>query len=90
MEKRLKSALRLPRSRLARQVLGWALVVGGLLGWLPILGFWMLPLGLYVLSVDSARMRRLRRRLTARMGRSPTIMRARAAMKRWWGGSNRP
>jgi hypothetical protein len=90
MEKRLKSALRLPRSRLARQVLGWALVVGGLLGWLPVLGFWMLPLGLYVLSADSARIRRLRRRLTARIGRSPTIVRARSAMRRWWGRRQRP
>ena len=90
MEKRLKSALRLPASRLARQVLGWALVVGGLLGFLPILGFWMLPLGLYVLSVDSTRMRRLRRRLSARLGRSPTMARARGAMKRWWGGRDRP
>jgi hypothetical protein len=81
----LKTALRLPRSRLARLVLGWVLVVGGILGFLPVLGFWMLPLGLYVLSVDSPQIRRLRRRLTARLGRSATMARARAAMRRWWG-----
>ena len=42
---------------------------GGLLGFLPILGFWMVPLGLYVLSRDSARVRRARRRLTVHLGR---------------------
>ena len=52
----------LPASRLARTVLGCALVVGGLLGFLPVLGFWMIPLGLIVLSVDSPIVRRWRRR----------------------------
>lgn len=31
---------------------GVALVIGGALGFLPVLGFWMLPLGLAVLAVD--------------------------------------
>lgn len=60
----------MPRSRLGRQVLGGALVVGGLLGFLPVLGFWMVPLGLVVLSVDSPRLRRLRRRAASRLGRT--------------------
>lgn len=31
---------------------GLLLILGGFLGALPILGFWMLPLGLILLSVD--------------------------------------
>ncbi len=51
-----------PGSRFARRLLGGALVVGGILGFLPILGFWMVPLGLIVLSIDSSVVRRWRRR----------------------------
>jgi hypothetical protein len=54
--------LPLPRSRLLRMLLGAVLVLGGLLGFLPILGFWMVPLGLLVLSIDVPRVRRWRRR----------------------------
>ena len=54
----------LPASRLARVLIGCLLIVGGLLGFLPILGFWMIPLGLLVLSVDLPMVRRWRRRLT--------------------------
>jgi purine-cytosine permease-like protein len=53
----------LPRSRLLRVALGSALVVLGLFfGFLPILGYWMVPVGLLVLSYDIAAIRRLRRR----------------------------
>ncbi len=55
--------MKLPRSRVLRIVLGVALVIGGIFGFLPILGFWMIPLGLVVLSVDIAWVRRRRRRL---------------------------
>lgn len=51
----------LPRSQWARIVLGILLIFGGLLGFLPVLGFWMLPLGLLVLSVDLPFVRRWRR-----------------------------
>jgi len=54
--------IRLSRVRSRRRFLGIALVCGGLLGWLPVLGFWMLPLGLFILSYDSPRIRRMRRR----------------------------
>jgi hypothetical protein len=54
--------LPLPRSRLLRITIGVSLVLGGLVGFLPILGFWMVPLGLLVLSVDIPRVRRWRRR----------------------------
>ena len=39
------------------------LVLGGLLGFLPVLGFWMIPLGLLVLSIDIPIVRRWRRQL---------------------------
>ena len=54
--------MRLPRSRIARLGIGGLLVVFGVLGFLPILGFWMIPLGLMVLSVDVPAIRRIRRR----------------------------
>ncbi len=59
----------LPRSRLLRISLGVALVVGGLVGFLPILGFWMVPLGIIVLSIDIAIARRFRRRTAVWWGR---------------------
>lgn len=57
-----KHEVKLPQSRRARITIGVLLVIGGLLGWLPILGFWMLPLGLLVLSIDIPAVRRWRRR----------------------------
>ncbi len=54
----------LPKSRRARVVLGSALCVGGVVGFLPVVGFWMLPLGIAVLSVDSPRMQRLSHRVS--------------------------
>jgi hypothetical protein len=52
----------LPRSRWLRMGLGVAFIIGGLLGFLPIVGFWMLPLGLLILSYDLPFARRWRRR----------------------------
>ncbi|MBO0664351.1 hypothetical protein LQ948_17400 [Jiella sp. MQZ9-1] len=61
----------LPGSRRWRVALGIALIIGGLLGFLPVLGFWMIPVGLMVLSVDSPAVRRRRRR-------------AEVTLVRWW------
>ena len=44
--------LRSPRWRITRKLAAAALIVGGLLGVLPILGFWMMPLGLLLLAID--------------------------------------
>lgn len=35
-----------------RSVVGLLLMVGGVLGFLPVLGFWMLPLGLAFIALD--------------------------------------
>jgi hypothetical protein len=56
-------SIRLPSSRPPRIVLGIALVLGGIVGFLPILGFWMIPLGLFVLSIDVPILGRLWKRL---------------------------
>lgn len=69
-----------PRSRTGRIATGTALVGGGFLGFLPILGFWMVPLGLLVLSHDIPAVRRRRRRATLwwyrRKAQSPGQMRS--------------
>ncbi len=52
----------LPRSRRARISIGVGLIILGCFGFLPVLGFWMIPLGLLVLSYEFARVRRWRRR----------------------------
>ncbi len=52
----------LPASPVLRMALGGILILAGLLGFLPVLGFWMIPLGLFVLSIDLPWARRARRR----------------------------
>ncbi len=55
--------LRRPSSRLVRIPAGVLLVGGGFLGMLPLLGFWMLPLGLMLLAEDIGPLRRVRNRV---------------------------
>ena len=54
--------LHMPQSRPLRVTLGILLVLGGIVGFLPVLGFWMIPLGILILSYEFALVRRLRRR----------------------------
>ena len=63
----------LPGNRLVRIILGILLVLFGLVGFLPVLGFWMVPLGLLILSADIPLVRRWNRRATV-------------AVSRWWTG----
>jgi hypothetical protein len=44
--------LRDPRRRWLRVPIGVALVIFGIFGFLPVLGFWMIPLGLSLLAID--------------------------------------
>ena len=55
--------IQMPRSRFLRILLGVVLIFLGTLGFLPVLGFWMIPVGLLVLSSDIAMVRRWRRRM---------------------------
>jgi len=66
MAKALMFGERLPPG--VRSLVGLLLIVGGVLGFLPVLGFWMLPMGIAVLSIDVPP---LRRRLEAWVRRSP-------------------
>jgi hypothetical protein len=59
----------LPGHPVARILFGCLLLLGGALGFLPVLGFWMVPLGLVVLAVDIPMARRFKRRLEVRLGR---------------------
>jgi purine-cytosine permease-like protein len=52
----------MPRSRALRVLIGSVLIVFGIFGFLPVLGFWMVPLGLFILSYEFHIVRRLRRR----------------------------
>ena len=54
----------MPASRVGRIILGVLFVLFGLLGFLPVLGFWMVPVGLLILSQDLAVVRRWRRRFS--------------------------
>jgi hypothetical protein len=44
--------LRQPSSRSARILVSALLVIGGLFSFLPVLGLWMLPLGLIIIAQD--------------------------------------
>ena len=59
----------MPASRIGRLIVGILCIIGGLLGFLPVLGFWMIPLGLLILSVDFPFIRRFRRKQEVRFGR---------------------
>jgi hypothetical protein len=62
---RLRSAvhwLRQPRSLGIRLPAGVLLICGGVFGFLPILGFWMLPVGLILLADDVPPLRAVRSR----------------------------
>src|SRR5690606_38985459 len=50
--KRIIEFLTRDRLRLLRLPLGVLLILGGFVGFLPVLGFWMVPLGLLLLALD--------------------------------------
>jgi hypothetical protein len=63
--------LRKPSMSWLRMPLGFLFILGGLFSFLPVLGLWMLPLGLVLLALDFAFLRR------------PTA-RSLVAGERWW------
>ena len=69
MLKRFYHKLKYHPSKGLRISVGVLLIIGGLLGFLPVLGFWMIPLGIMLLSVDFHIARRLRRKFEIWWGR---------------------
>lgn len=64
---RLMRKVRSPAAARYRIPAGVALTAGGIVGFLPIVGFWMLPLGLAVIAQDVPVMRPPLARLLARV-----------------------
>jgi hypothetical protein len=58
------NALKTTERHWLRKTIGVLLVTGGILGFLPILGYWMLPLGFALLAVDFPIIRRMNRRVS--------------------------
>ncbi|MGI4976588.1 MAG: hypothetical protein ACRYG6_06565 [Janthinobacterium lividum] len=63
--------LRRPDAKWVRLPVGVLMILGGFAGFLPILGFWMIPVGLFLLGEDIPAVKRL-------------TMRALAAVQGWW------
>lgn len=61
--------LRKPASRWVRIPVAILFIGGGLLGFLPVLGFWMVPLGLLLLAQDLPFLRKPIRKTLARAER---------------------
>lgn len=72
--------LRERKARLVRIPVGILLIVGGFLGFLPIFGFWMVPLGLLLLAQDVPFLKRPAGRALVWFNR------AWQKGKRWWRG----
>jgi hypothetical protein len=58
-----------PTYRWLRLPLGLILVLAGLVGFLPVVGFWMIPLGVSLLAIDIPVVRRVWRRIIVHVGR---------------------
>ncbi|HET7334872.1 MAG TPA: hypothetical protein VFI93_07120 [Rhizomicrobium sp.] len=74
-------SIKLPGSRPLRIFLGVLLCLGGVFAFLPVLGLWMFPLGLLVLSVDIPAVDRLRHRGEIWWGRWRAARAARKAKR---------
>jgi hypothetical protein len=72
-------SVRLPHSKLLRILLGIAFLIGGLFWFLPILGLWMIPLGIMVLAVDLPAAQRLSKWSVAKWEESQ------GWREKWWG-----
>jgi len=62
-----RKSIKLPESRMTRIGIGGAFVAGGVFSFLPVLGIWMLPVGLII------RLRRRLRRTGARLTVSNSV-----------------
>ncbi len=74
--------VRSPGARIVRWPLSLVLITGGFLGFLPVLGFWMVPLGLLLLAQDVPALRWPMRRLLAWINRRWSRLQSAAARRR--------
>lgn len=70
--------LRSPGARWVRVPIALLLIAGGFVGFLPVLGFWMVPLGLLVLALDVPFLRRPVLRLIT------WLQRQWGRLRSWW------
>lgn len=75
--------LRTPRARWVRVPIGLLFMFGGFFAFLPVLGFWMLPLGLLLLAIDIPLLKAPMNRLMIWTERKVQVWR------RWWRGPRR-
>jgi hypothetical protein len=73
----------LPSWKPLRILLGIAFLIGGMFAILPVLGLWMIPVGLLILSVDFPPVRRFRRRATSWYGRSRLRTAVEGLSRKW-------
>ncbi|MDA8252391.1 MAG: hypothetical protein M0Z28_24935 [Rhodospirillales bacterium] len=66
-----------PEAKWVRLPLGVALIAGGLFGFLPVLGIWMLPVGALLVGEDIPPVRRATLRVLGRL-------------QRWWDARRAP
>ncbi|MFO1153090.1 MAG: hypothetical protein U1E42_05425 [Rhodospirillales bacterium] len=79
--------LRRPEMMPLRVTAAILLMAGGLAGFLPVLGFWMLPLGILLLAQDVPFLRRLSVRMFVffeRWGRKAAVALKRSWLSRRW------
>jgi hypothetical protein len=65
--RRLIEWVRRPNAKYVRAPIAILLILGGFVGFLPILGFWMIPLGLALLALDVPFLQRPLTRLLSRV-----------------------
>jgi hypothetical protein len=65
--RRLIEWVRRPNAKYVRVPIAILLILGGFVGFLPILGFWMIPLGLALLALDVPFLQRPLTRLLGRV-----------------------
>jgi hypothetical protein len=80
--RKLLDWIRRPHMHLVRIPVAILLILGGIFSFLPILGLWMLPLGLMVLAVDIPALRRPVGNLLVRGQRRLSLLRRKWLPKR--------
>lgn len=65
-------SMKLPRARWLRILVGVLLCLGSLFWFLPVLGLWMLPLGIMVLAIDIPAFQRLSKWTVKQWGETQT------------------